>query len=140
VSVAQNFGRSSFGSFNAMGLFGYTWDPNSRRSEYINLSAHLDYDIVNAHSYYPVLEMNYFNYTKAGTVTNLGFEGRDLYNFGSQAVSGRNYLTIAPGFRWVFHKWENNASAQTGMAMEWPLVGTRDLLDYRLTWDFILRY
>jgi hypothetical protein len=140
ISMAQNFGRSTFGSFNTMGTFGYTFDGQDNRSDYLFLSGHLDYDILEMHKYYPVLEMHFFDYTEAGKTTTLGFEGRDLINYGSQAVSGRKYMTIAPGFRWVFWKGQNNASAQTGFGVELPIVGTRDLLDYRLTWDMILRY
>lgn len=139
-TFAQNFWRTSYGSMNAMGTVGYTFDSSDKRSDYIFLSGHLDYDILQAHTWYPVLEMHFFDYTQAGTTRNLGFEGRDLINFGSQAVSGRKYMTIAPGFRWVFWKGQNNASAQTGVGVELPIVGSRDILDYRLTWDFIVRY
>jgi hypothetical protein len=141
ISMAQNFWRTSYGSMNAMGTMGLTFDAcNQKRSDYFFMSAHLDYDILQAHTWYPVLEMNFFDYTQAGVTNNLGFEGRDLVNYGSQAVSGRKNLTIAPGFRWVFWKGQNNASAQTGLAVELPMVGTRDILEYRITWDMILRY
>lgn len=135
VSMGQNFGTTSYGSFNALGTVGYAWGTSHARSDYLFLSAHLDYDVLGAHKFYPLLEMNYFNYTEAGNSRNLGFEGRDLFNFGSEGVSGRNYLTIAPGFRYKFCE-----AIQTGVGVEFPLVGTRDLLDYRVTFDMIFRY
>ena len=138
--MAQNFWRTSYGSINTMGTMGYTFGSTSARSDYFFLSTHVDYDILQAHSWYPVMEMHFFDYTQAGTASNLGFEGRDLINYGSQAVSSRKYLTVAPGFRWVFWKGQNNASAQTGFGVELPIVGTRDIMQYRLTWDMILRY
>ena len=136
VSMAQNFWRTSYGSMNAMGTMGYTFDASNKRSDYFFLSTHIDYDILQAHSWYPVMEMHFFDYTEAGTTNNFAFEGRDLINFGSQAVSSRKYLTVAPGFRWVFWKGQNNAS-RPSLGVELPIVGTRDLLQYRINWDLI---
>jgi hypothetical protein len=82
-----------------------------------------------------MLEMNWFEYTGSGHDRNLGFEGRDLVNFGSQGVSGMGTLTIAPGVRYKI-----NEHAQAGVAFEFPLVSPRDLVDFRVTLDFILRY
>ena len=140
ISIAQNFWRTSYGSVNAMSTLGYTWGSSNARSDYVFLSTHFDFDILQAHTWYPVVEMHFFDITQAGNGPTLGFEGRDLVNYGSQAVSGRKYMTLAPGFRWVFWKGQNNASAQTGLGVELPIVGTRDILEYRITWDMIFRY
>lgn len=135
VSMGQNFGRTSYGSFNTLGTFGYAFGSTHARSDYLFLSTHLDFDVMEAHKFYPLLELNYFHYTEAGTTRDLGFEGRDLFNFGSQGVNRRNNLTIAPGFRYKFCE-----AIQAGVGMEFPLVGTRDILDYRVTADMIFRY
>jgi hypothetical protein len=135
VSFAQNFGRNSYGSFNFMNTTGYAFSVDNVRTDYFYSSFHVDFDLANAHKIYPLLEMNWFEYTHAGTARNLGFEGRDLFNFGSQGVSGIGTLTIAPGVRYKFTE-----NAQVGLGFEFPLVSPRDLVDFRMTIDFILRY
>jgi hypothetical protein len=135
VSGAQNFLRSSYGSFNVMETFGYSFSIDSKRSEFLYNSLHLDYDVANLHRIYPLVELNWFDYTRAGTERNLNVEGRDLANIGSRGVSGRNELSIATGLRYKFSE-----RAQVGLAAEFPLNGNRDLQDFRLTIDFIFRY
>src|SRR5262249_1885061 len=48
LSMAQAFGRSSYGSFDAMGTLGYAFSVNNSRSEHFFTSLHLDYNIANA--------------------------------------------------------------------------------------------
>ncbi|HXG09411.1 MAG TPA: hypothetical protein VNK04_06450, partial [Gemmataceae bacterium] len=135
VSLGQNFLRSSYGSFNALGTTGYAFAVDDRRSEYYFLSFHLDYDIANLHKIYPLIELNWTHYTQAGGARNLRFEGRDLINFGARQVSGNDNLTLATGLRYKFTEW-----LQAGIATEWPIVNRKDLLDFRLTADLIFRY
>lgn len=135
VSMGQNFGWTNWGSFNALGTVGYAFGTDSLRSDYLFLSGHLDFDVLGSHKWYPFVEMNAWVYGQSGSARNLGFEGRDLFNFGSSALDGHKYLTIAPGLRYKFCE-----AIQTGAAVEFPLIGTRDLLDYRLTVDLIFRY
>lgn len=135
ASVAQNFGRSSYGSFNFMNTTGYSASVNSQRTDYFYSSFHLDFDLANAHKIYPLIELNWFQYTQAGKATDFGFEGRDLFNFGSQGVSGIGTLTIAPGVRYKF-----NENMQAGIGFEFPLTAPKDLIEFRMTIDFILRY
>src|SRR5262249_46783738 len=108
-------------------------------------SAHLDYDVGNLHKIYPLMELNWFSYTKAGTnvyvigdnvvVPKLGFEGADLINFGARGVAGHNFVSLAFGMRYKFCE-----AIQLGGAFEFPITGRRDLMDYRLTFDAIFRY
>ncbi len=135
VSAAQNFLRSSYGSFNIMDTFGYSFATDNRRTEYIYNAMHLDYNVLNANKIYPLIELTYLNYTRAGTNVPFGFEGRDLINYGSEGVSGRNSLVIAGGARYKF-----NECIQTGLAVGTPLIAPRDIYGWRLTWDFIFRY
>jgi hypothetical protein len=135
LSMAQNFGRTSYGSFNAMGTLGYNFRTDNQRTESFYTSLHLDFDIVEAHRYYPLIELNYFHYTRSGQATALDFEGRDLFNFGSRGVAGMNEVSMAVGFRYKYTE-----HLQTGLAAEFPLTGGKDLLDFRLTLDFIFRY
>lgn len=135
LSFAQNFARSSYGSFNFMNTTGYTFSVDKERTDYFYSSFHLDFDVANAHKIYPLIEMNWYQYTRSGTSHPFGFEGRDLFNFGSTNVSGQGTLTIAPGVRYKFTE-----HAQIGTAFEFPLVSPRDLVDFRWTVDFILRF
>lgn len=134
VSFGQNFGRSQYGSFNFLGTTGYAFSVDQQRTDYYFLSVHLDYDVANLHKIYPMIELNWFAYTRSGQ-TPLPVEGRDLINFGSADVAGGHSLSIAAGVRYKF-----NEHIQAGIATEFPLVRKNDLLDFRLTVDLIFRY
>jgi hypothetical protein len=135
LSFAQNFGRSSYGSFNFMNTFGYNFGVDSKRSDNFFSSWHLDYDIANAHKIYPLLELNWRYYSTNGKQAPLNFEGGDLFNFGSQHVSGQSTLTLGPGVRYKFCEW-----AQIGTAFEFPIIRRKDLEEFRWTIDLIFRY
>ena len=92
-------------------------------------------DIANAHKYYPLIELNWFNYVRSGTMTQFGFEGRDIINFGSRRVSGHDEITLAIGFRYKFSE-----CIQIGTASEFEVTGRKDFFDYRFTLDMIFRY
>ena len=55
----QNFGCTSYGSFNAMGTLGYSF-ADHERSDYLFSSLHLDYDVGGRHFLYPLVELNWF--------------------------------------------------------------------------------
>jgi hypothetical protein len=136
VSFGQNFGRTSYGSFNFLNTTGASIATDNKRTDFVFTSLHLDFDVVNAHKIYPFVEANDFYYTAAGKAQPaVGFEGRDLFNFGTMGVSGNNTFTMAVGARYKF-----NECIQAGAAYEFPLGGHRDLIDYRLTFDVIFRY
>jgi hypothetical protein len=135
ASYAQSFGKDwTAGSLNAMLSTGYAFSVNSQRSDYYYLSGHLDWDIMNTHRFYPLVEANWYVYTTNGTTLPVGSEGRDLFNFGGQA-KGQGLLTLAFGGRIKISE-----AAQLGAAFEFPIAGARDLFNYRFTIDFILRY
>jgi len=135
LSFGQNFLRSSYGSFNFLSTTGYSFSVDDDRSDFFYASLHLDYNIADANKIYPLIELNWTHYTKSGDVRNFGFEGRDLFNFGSRDVSGNDNLTLALGARYKFSE-----CVQVGTGFEFPLVGRRDLLDFRWTADLIIRY
>jgi hypothetical protein len=135
LSYAQSFGRDwRYGSFNTLLSAGYSIATDSIRSDYGYLSAHLDFDILNKHKFYPLVEMNWIYYTSNGKGAPIQGEGRDLFNFGGNAAN-TGLLTAAFGGRYKLSE-----SAQFGAAFEFPLAGPRDLFNYRITLDFILRY
>lgn len=135
-SYAQNFGRSSYGSFNFMNSTGYAFRTDNTRSESLYSSFHLDYEI--GKRFYPLVEANWRHYTRNGGARALNFEGNDLANFGSQDVAGRNELTLAIGTRIVITK-----NITWGIAGEFNVLSNGDgrhLDQFRLTTDFIFRY
>lgn len=135
LSVAQNFGRSSYGSFNVMNSIGYNFGVGSGRSDFFYNGFHIDYDVANLHKFYPLIELNWFHYTSSGNTRPIDQEGADLANLGGTGVSGRDYFSIAPGFRYKFTE-----QAQFGLATDIPLISPRDLNQFRLNIDFIFRY
>jgi hypothetical protein len=128
---------------NLMGTFGYRFALDNERSEMFFLSGHLDYGFFNV--VFPFIEANWFHYTSNGSslyttpagvpLPPFGFEGRDLYNFGSGNVSGNDSVTLAAGVRFKFSE-----NVQGGIAYEIPISGQNDLIDYRITFDLIFRY
>jgi hypothetical protein len=136
LSYGQTFGRTSWGTFNFMGTVGYSFATDNARSEYFFTSLHLDFDVANAHKFYPLIELNWFHYSADGNGLPLGFEGRDLINFGNSGISGHDGLTMAAGVRYKFTEW-----AQLGVGVEFPISNTKaDLLDYRIMVDIIFKY
>ncbi len=136
LSMGQSFGRSSYGSFNALGTIGYNFGVDNSRTDNFFTSLHLDFNVANANKIYPLLELNWRHYTANGKAQPAyDFEGADLANFGSGNVSGNDILTIAPGVRYKFTE-----CAQIGTAVEFPITQRKDLYDFRWTIDLIFRY
>ncbi len=86
-------------------------------------------------NFYWVGEMNWYHYMRAGRAGIPGVEGGDLFNFGSSGVAGNDIVTGAVGL-----KFKPNAGMEIGVAWEAPLTDRRDVLDNRLTVDWIFRY
>jgi hypothetical protein len=135
LSLAQAFGKSSYGTFNAMGTLGADLSIDNKRSDFFFTSLHLDYDVLNAHKFYPLVELNWFHYLDNGRSNPFPFEGLDLANLGATQIAGKNTVTAALGARYKFREW-----AQVGTAFEVPIGGQRDLMDFRWTVDLIFRY
>ncbi len=134
ASFAQPFLKTRLGCFNFMGSGGYSFSTTRERSDYMFLSGHLDFDIGNSHKFYPLAELNWFQYTTDGRARFVAGEGRDLINFGGLG-KGSNLLTAAFGGR---VKVGQNSSI--GAAYEFPFVGNRDFFRHRFTVDFVWRY
>ncbi len=133
-SIARTLAPFRIGDLNAIATTGYAFSTDNARSEYFYLSGHLDLDLFNRQRYYPILEFNYFQYTRNGNNINSGSEGLDLINFGAQA-KGSGTVTGAIGGRFKITE-----AAQIGATFELPLIGQKDVFDYRFTVDLILRY
>lgn len=103
-------------------------------SDMMYWSNHIDYQLTDC--WYPFIEANWFNWTRSGDVAaTAGLEGGDLYNLGSQNVAGNNIVTVAAGL-----KYKPSDCVEVGVAYELPATDRRDLMESRLTADFIYRY
>jgi hypothetical protein len=135
VSFARELGQSRFGMVRMINVVGYHLGTDNMRSDYFFDTFHMNLDAGDFKRFYPTLELSWFHYTTAGEQRPfLSFEGRDLANIGGSAKD-RDFLTVAPGFRYKFTE-----AIQMGAAIELPLLGTRDLLQTRITLDLIWRY
>jgi hypothetical protein len=135
ISAGQSFCHTPYGTFHAVGTFGYNFSVDNQRSDNLFSSLHLDFDYGDLHKIYPLLELNWFYYTTNGKAHTLNFEGRDLFNFGSRTITGHNDVSLAAGARFKV-----NECLQMGLAAEFPLGTSRNLMDYRLMVDVIFRY
>lgn len=134
VSYGLNFWPSSYGSFNFLTTAAYSIGFDDRRTDYFVGSFHLDYGILNR--FYPLVELNWYQYTMTGGTRTLSFEGADLFNFGSKDVSGNGELSVAIGARIKL-----SDHIQTGFTTEWGLINKdRSLNEFRVTADMIFRY
>ena len=135
ISFAQNIPLGAWGGLNLMNTTGVAFGVDSQRSDYFHSSFHVDYDVQNAHKFYPLLELNWFQYIGNGKNLSQDFEGMDLFNFGATNISGRGTLSIAPGLRY-----RCNEHLQFGTTIEFMLTSPRDVQDFRWTFDMIFRY
>jgi hypothetical protein len=96
-------------------------------------SNHWDYEI--ADGWYLLTELNWFNWIGSGDGGLPGVEGGDLFNLGSTGVTGNNIVTNAVGV-----KFKRSKHRELGIAFEYPLTDRKDVLENRLTVDWIFRY
>jgi hypothetical protein len=88
-------------------------------------------------SVYALGEVNWYHWMDSGEDGPLaGIEGNDLFNLGSPGVAGNDIVTGAFGTK---VKPYGNAM-EVGVAWETHLTDRRDLLEDRLTVDWILRF
>ena len=102
-------------------------------STWCYISNHFDYEF---HSrYYALMEFNWYHWLESGGNGIPGIEGGDLFNFGSTGVAGNDIVTGAFGL-----KYKPSGNTELGVAWELPLTERRDVLENRITFDWILRY
>jgi hypothetical protein len=139
ITFGQTFGRSSYGTFNFLTEFGWSFSVDDKRTDFTHLHLHLDYDVGNLHRIYPLLELNWLHNTSFGKANaDIGTEGADLVNFGSPSYDGkRDLVTLAAGAR---YKFGGSDHYQVGTSFEFPLTDRKDLQAFRFGLDFIIRY
>lgn len=122
---------------NGHWVTGLGWlipSDSAAESEWMYWSNHFDTRIGNT-NLYAVYEANWYHYLDSGAGGIAGVEGGDLFNFGSTGVTGNDIVTNAIGM-----KYKPSRNSEIGVAWEVPLTKRRDVLDNRLTFDFIVRY
>ncbi len=103
-------------------------------SQSVYWSNHFDYQV--RRGFYLLTETNWYHWTKSGQDGPIpGIEGLDLINLGSPGVAGNDIVTSAFGA-----KFKPNGNNEIGFAFEFPLTERRDIIDNRLTVDWIIRY
>jgi hypothetical protein len=139
VSFGQTFARSQYGTFNFMTTGGWSFSVDNERTDYLHFHFHLDYDVLNIHYIYPLIELNWYHTTSTGRANeDIGTEGGDLVNFGSPSYDGKNDLvTLAVGAR---YKFGGSDHYQVGTSFEFPLTDRKDIQSFRFGLDFIIRY
>ena len=126
-------GARTFGAFGLQASLGSQIAiDGSHDTSFLHYSVHGDYEV--AECFYPLLEMNGYSPIDdggrlPGAVTNAN--GMDLVNLG--AKSPDTIVTIAPGFRFRLHK-----NVDFGAAFEVPMTDAEDLMDWRITTDFLI--
>lgn len=130
LSGAQRLGNCA----HWMSGFGARIPMNSTdESQSLYWSNHWDYRV--NQRFYLLTELNWFHWLKAGQDGCLCYEGLELFNLGTPGVAGNDIVTAAVGTK---YKTDNNS--ELGFAFEFPLTERRDILDNRITVDWIVRF
>lgn len=117
-----------------IGSFGYRAPlDTAAETSMLFWSHHVDRKI--SSRFYLVGEANWYHWVGSGTGGVPGLEGGDLFNLGSTNVTGNDILTTAVGA-----KFKPSGHQEIGVAWEFPVTERRDVLDNRLTFDWIIRY
>ncbi|MCA8998555.1 MAG: hypothetical protein KDA80_16265, partial [Planctomycetaceae bacterium] len=80
-------------------------------------------------------ETNWYHWMRSGNAFPVPVEGVDLINLGAVGVAGNDIATAAFGV-----KYKPSCHTELGIAYEIPMTDRRDILQNRLTFDWILRY
>ena len=121
--------------WNVMAARGFLLPANHHEDSTLYFSStHVDHRLGESDFFF-LAEANWYSYLASGDGPIQGVEGGDLFSFGSRGVTGHDIVTGALGL-----KYKPNAGTEIGIAWEKPLSGRRDVLDNRLTVDWILRY
>lgn len=95
------------------------------------------YNVRTTDTTWAFVESNWFHWMKSGQGDNgvADFEGLDLLNLGASNVAGNDIVTMAAGL-----KWKPCRQFETGVAYEFPVSNTRDIIQDRLYVQAHLRY
>lgn len=96
---------------------------------FMHYSLHVDYDVMER--VFPTIEFNGYTPIEDGNRTAVAANGMDLVNLGSR--NPNTVITFAPGVR--VRLMDN---VDYGFAFEMPLTDAEDLMDWRVTNDFVI--
>lgn len=131
-TVGKEFGQCNHAILNLGYQVPVDGDENS---SFFYSQIHLDRQMFGW--IYPLMEVNWYHWVAGGDrglPAALG-EGDGLLNLGTTGVAGNDLVTMAFGL-----KAKLNANAEVGAAWEFPVSNRHDLINNRLTAEFILRY
>ncbi len=150
VGSTQTLQGNGDGEFNLYGSYGMRVGDRSHfltaagfrlpvdssaESQMFYWSGHLDRQICGS-NFYVFGEANWYHYMSSGTaIPGLPVGGLDLFNFGAGDVAGNDIVTCALGAKYKPTLWQ-----EIGFAAEAPVTSREDVLDFRLTADWIIRY
>lgn len=97
-------------------------------------SSHIDHKL-GATRMYAVGEMNWYHYFGSGNLPTDDAAGLDLFNFGNANAAGLEVITAAFGMRY-----KPLATVEMGVIYELPMTEKKDILNNRLSADWITRY
>jgi hypothetical protein len=98
-------------------------------TSFLHYSLHVDYDVMGR--VFPLIEFNGYTPIEDGSRTAFGANGMDLVNLGARNAD--TVITFAPGVR--VRLMDN---VDFGFAFEMPLTDDEDLMDWRVTNDFVI--
>ena len=84
---------------------------------------------------YVFSETNWYHWLRDGAAFPLPLGGLDIFNLGGVGVANNNVVTTALGV-----KLKPADNVEVGLAYEIPLTNRKDVLQDRVTFDFIVRY
>ncbi len=114
---------------------GFRLPSNSQKGNQIwYWSNHLDWRLGDT-GLYLFTEANWYHYLSSANAFGAPVGGMDLFNLGSVGIAGQNTVTGAYGV-----KFKPAPNMELGIAYEIPYSNRRDILQNRLTVDFIIRY
>jgi hypothetical protein len=137
LSLAYRFlDGAKYGGLLFQTTDGYSFSTNNQRTEFFYGSYQLAWDYRNYHVFFPLVELNWTHYTVNGRTRDIGFEGSDMFHFGSNGAAGHDDLVINFGFRYKVSE-----HLQFGLTAGFSLLGTGRHMDaFRMTADMIFRY
>ncbi len=98
-------------------------------TSFLTYALHVDYDVIGR--VFPLVELNGHTPFNEAHRTALGVNGLDFVNLG--ASNSNTIITVAPGLRV-----RATDNVDFGFTYELPLTSEKDLMDWRVTTDFVI--
>lgn len=135
ITPFLTWGKQVCDNWHILATHGYTAAVNQTTdSSFFYHSLHVDRAINGW--FYPLVEVNWFQYTQGGNrLPRPVGEADGLINLGTQGMAGRQLLSTAVGAKMRFSE-----HLYAGVAYEFALTGYKGLLNNRITADLVVRY